>query len=177
MTAQLRLRPYPALLLLSAAFWLPALAYETRLQDGTRVQVDPRTNRATILDSRGGATPLWDGVHRLQDGSIVTIRSGVMVPNMGMVQSQRQLPTKAETPSADIDVDHACGELVHKVCGPANQCQGSQPCSAARQLQDMDAGERADLQHRGPDFTTATKCQEALRDPGFFAPCPGVARR
>jgi hypothetical protein len=176
MTAQ-SLRPLSALLLLSAALWLPALAYETRLQDGTQVQVDPRTNRVTILDKRGGATPLWDGVHRLLDGSIVTIRSGVMVPNMGMIQSQRELPTRSQIASGEVDPDHACSELVRKVCGPANQCQETQPCSAARQLQDMDTAERADVHHRGPDLTTATKCQEALRDAGFFSQCPAMARR
>jgi hypothetical protein len=162
-------------LLLTAAIALPALAYETRLQDGTRVQIDPRTNRATTFDNRGQSTALWDGVHRLQDGSIITIRSGVVIPNMGIVESQRRLPRQTEVP--EVDPDHACAELVRKVCGPANQCRASEPCSAATQLQEMDAAERADIRHNAAELDTPKKCQEALRDSGYFSPCSAAARR
>jgi hypothetical protein len=158
-----------AAMALSMTAWLPAgYAYETHLQDGTRLQVDPRTNRATALDSRGNATQLWDGVHRLEDGSIITIRSGVMVPNKGLLESQRPVAPSEVT---EINPDIACSELVGKVCGIGKECEASQPCSAARQLLDLDTQEHADVRHRAPVLATAAKCQEALRDPGFFAPC------
>jgi hypothetical protein len=177
MTAHGSLRLLPLLSLVAAAIALPALAYETRLQDGTRVQIDPRTNRATTFDNRGEGTVLWDGVHRLEDGSIITIRSGVVVPNVGMVESQRQPPRQTEVLPGEVDADHACAELVRKVCGSANQCRASEPCSAASQLQEMDAAERADVRHRGPELDTPRKCQEALRDSGYFFACSAAAQR
>ena len=56
----------------SAADW------SSDLQGGGTVSVDPDTRRATI--TRDGVTsPLWNGVHRLQDGSAMIINNGEVV--------------------------------------------------------------------------------------------------
>ena len=74
-------------------------SWQGRLQDGSRVEVDPRTNRPTVYNRQGVATQLWDGVHRLQDGSSITVRSGVMVPNTDVVQLRER--TRLARPFVD----------------------------------------------------------------------------
>jgi hypothetical protein len=51
-----------------------AAQWSAPLKDGGTVTVDPQTNRATVRRD-GVETQLWDGVHRLEDGSTLTIRS------------------------------------------------------------------------------------------------------
>ena len=57
-----------------------------RLSDGSGVEVDASTHRAWRLED-GRRTPLWDGVHRLEDGSVVIVRDGVAVPNPDMLET------------------------------------------------------------------------------------------
>lgn len=148
-----------------------ALAYEAQLQDGTNIQVDPRTNRVTS----GGGQQLWDGVHRLKDGSTITIRSGVVVPTVPMIQEKRR-PTdeEAEGPSR-AGVETICLQLVRQVCGLKDECATSESCVAAHQLLAMEDQERASGGWVDVQTYTSNKCQEMLGDRQFFAPCPGAA--
>jgi hypothetical protein len=54
-----------------AQYWTGTLA------DGTLVRVDPRNQRVEHFTPRG-ATQLWDGTHRLQDGSVIIVKDGVI---------------------------------------------------------------------------------------------------
>ena len=87
-------------LLLLLALVLPAhtqLAADPNftLQHGGVVTVDPDTNRATVTQ-RGVTTPLWDGTHRLEDGSVLIINRGVTVPNRAILDSRQLPPAEAE---------------------------------------------------------------------------------
>ena len=71
-------------ILLTAALGLSAISatavdWTSGLQGGGMVTVDPDTQRATV--TRDGVTsPLWNGVHRLQDGSAMIVNHGEVVP-------------------------------------------------------------------------------------------------
>lgn len=146
-------------------------SWENRLQTGNRIIVDSQTNQATMIDRQGGSTPLWDGVHRLQDGSTITIRKGVVVPNEGILEARRKplsqsSPLTPQSPSA-------CILLQRKTCGLYNECSNQEPCSLATQLVQF---EREALQESrtglGSRLTnTPEQCRKALRDREFFTPC------
>ena len=60
------------------------------MQGGGTVTVDPDTQRATI--TRDGVTSqLWNGVHRLQDGSVLIVNHGEVVPGE-TTNEPRRLP-------------------------------------------------------------------------------------
>jgi hypothetical protein len=113
------------------------------LQSGGVVTVDPDSNRATV--TRGGVTtPLWDGTHRLQDGSVLIINQGVTVPNRTILESRQLPPPEAEQwEGAPIAGYSPCEELARRVCGKENQCEEIEGCTLARQLLDMEQDERA----------------------------------
>ena len=67
--------------LLSGSVLAQAGAWQGQLKDGGQVQMDPQTRRPVVTTPQGVTTQLWDGVHRMQDGSTVTVRSGVAVPS------------------------------------------------------------------------------------------------
>jgi hypothetical protein len=148
-----------------------ALAYETQLQDGTKIQVDPRTNRVT---SGSGGQQLWDGVHRLKDGSTITIHSGVVVPTVPMIEDKRRPPDE-EAAGPRAGVETLCLQLVRQVCGPSDQCAASESCIAAHQLLAMEDEERASKGWVDVRTYTSNKCEEVLGDRQFFAPCPAAA--
>ncbi|WP_373509204.1 hypothetical protein, partial [Thiocapsa sp.] len=88
-----------AILLLCAA---PARADEpwtAPLQRGGQVEVDPRTNRP-VLTQDGRQTQLWDGVHRLEDGSVIRIEGGRVVPTTDMLVPS---PTPSESATTDAE--------------------------------------------------------------------------
>ena len=149
-----------------------ALAYETQLQDGTKIQVDPRTNRVT---SGSGGQQLWDGVHRLKDGSTITIRSGVVVPTVPMIEQKRRPGDEEAAGPSRTEVETTCLQLVRQVCGPKDQCSTSESCVAARQLLAMEDEERASNGWVDVHTYTSNKCEEVLGDRQFFAPCPASA--
>jgi hypothetical protein len=163
-----------------------------RLQGGGRVRVDPRTNRAVVEGPRGYETQLWDGVHRLRDGTELTVRNGRVVPNREMMDRRGITPepipggggvaagaAAGSAPPPAPATSDPCALLVRQACGPDGACADTTKCSAARQLVDMAAEERA----RGGGLQgltgTELKCRDALTD-SFFAPCApdaGAARR
>ena len=163
------------LLLTATPQWLQAAGWSAPLAGGGEVRVDPRTNRATIL--RGGVeTQLWDGAHRLQDGSTLIIRSGQAVPNAAILHSRQQAP-QAERPRAEqwIGVPivgySPCERLVRRVCGLSDECSGVTACDPARQLLEMEQQERK--ANDSPNYMThaSGQCQEAEQDKAFFISC------
>ena len=171
------------LLFTAAPQWSQAAGWSAPLVGGGEVRVDPRTNRATVL--RGGVeTQLWDGSHRLQDGSTIIIRSGQAVPNAAILGSRR-LPGQAERPRAEQWVGvpivgySPCERLVRRVCGLSQECSSVQACEPARQLLGMEQQERK--ANDNPNYMThaSGQCQEADQDKAFFVSCgqaiPGQA--
>jgi hypothetical protein len=146
-------------------------SWQSRLQDGSRVEVDPRTNRATVIGKSGVATPLWDGVHRLENGSTVTIREGIIVPNVGILESRRgQLPDQG---SFVVEGASPCIILQRKVCGLHDECGGKEACTQAKQLVQFDQEEIKE-RRTGSAFTfrqMPTQCRQGLQDESWFAAC------
>jgi hypothetical protein len=148
------------------------------LKGGGQVVVDPRTNRITV-QKNGVSTQLWDGVHRLQDGSSITVRSGQVVPNRQILRAreERGLPEEGEGTSAEMwigapIVGHSpCEKLVRRVCGEEQECAGNEGCPVARQLLGMEQQERAADPTPNRMTYASGQCQEADRDRQFFASC------
>ena len=170
--------------------------WQRQLRDGGEVRVDPRTNRAVVRRPDGYETQLWDGVHRLSDGTELTVRDGRVVPNQEMMRRRDFTPEPAltgepvpnpgiEGPTTALDVkppqsavldSSPCAVLVRQACGRDDACAEETKCRAARQLVDLAAEEKA--RSVDPQALTATelKCREALTD-SFFAPCEGAVSR
>ena len=109
--------------------------WATRLETGAGVRVDPSTNRA-VVNWRGAETQLWDGIHRLEDGSTLIVRDGRVVPNENILQARRA-PGPETTPSDWEGVPIAgyspCEQLVRKVwrCGTVLRTPGLRAREAA----------------------------------------------
>ena len=147
--------------------------WENRLQDGSRIQVDPATNRIMVFSRRGVATPLWDGVHRLADGSSITVRSGIMVPNTEVLE-RRQLPQRGVRKPGVQETYSPCRQLVRKVCGLHDECADHPVCGPAKQLlraQQEEVPEADPSALADPGALTVRQCEEALRDEEFFVAC------
>lgn len=166
-------RKFAVLIPLMLVFTVQA-EWSSRLEAGGEVNVDPRTNRATITRD-GVTTPAWDGVHQLQDGSTLTIRAGQAVPNQEILRA-RQQPPPAVTDQASAWVGtpivgfSPCEQLVRRVCGKNQGCEAEPACKPARQLLDMEEEERSG----SPQNMTYSsgQCMEALKDSEFFGQCP-----
>lgn len=150
---------------LSAALMVTAAAGEPwrgRLQGGGEVWVDPETHRA-MGGFDGVERPLWDGVHRLEDGSTVIIRDGIAVPTEPMYEAWR----RAERPRPVL-AERYCEQLVRKTCGFDDACSSTAACVRARSLRTDAARER----HQGrsaaqPPTAAVERCRQALDDPAF----------
>ena len=175
--------PYVMILtlrLLACATWLLAgaalaqgPAWEGRLQDGGRLRVDPTTRRATVVSPQGLPSQLWDGVHRLEDGSTVTVHSGIIVPTLQMVEPPLPAPVLAESPSP-------CLVLLRKACGLHDECREQESCAHAAQLVKIERDEQ--LEYKGSTFAgtgqleTHLHCEQALGDQEFFKACSRAQR-
>lgn len=144
--------------------------WTTRLQGGGEVRVDPTTNRATIV-KHGVEKPLWDGVHRREDGSTLIIRSGVVVPNVEILEARDQ-PSES-WPVRRIVGYSPCERLRTEVCGKANECANRPGCAAAGQLLEMEEHERQVSGNSNFTTYTSNQCQRAQGDREFFAICGG----
>lgn len=152
--------------LLSAGSWTGTL------NDGSVLKVDPTTRRA-MRYYNGGMAPIWDGTHRLEDGSVVIVRDGQAVPTEDMLNSWVAEP--GATPKMR---ERYCDQLVRKVCGFQNECARSQACVLARQLLRMER----DQQRRSPvgagprpHTQSSGECFDALANAAFpacSAPAP-----
>jgi hypothetical protein len=158
-----------------AACAVTAAEWSSPLRGGGTVTVNPDTNRATVTKD-GVTTQLWQGTHRLQDGSVLIInRGGVAVPNESIVQS-RQLPPPETEEWQDIQIVgySPCEKLVRRVCGKEDQCAGAEACDPSRQLLAMEKQERDASDNRNLMSYTSGQCLKALRDGEFFIACrPG----
>jgi len=136
------------------------------MEDGSVVRIDPESNQATRFSGEG-AVQLWDGVHRMQDGSTVTVKDGVVTSRSG---GQADTPVFAPAPSDPGLAPSACVALEIKVCGFYGECRESPACSPARQLMELERSEA--WQNRGESANqTTAQCMEALQNDAFFAPC------
>lgn len=152
-----------------------AQQWQNRLQGGGDVRVDVSTNRATVTEN-GVTVPLWDGVHRLEDGSSLTVRSGIVVPNEGILDARHPPPPEeqavAPPPGQAVSTQYTtCVRLVYKVCGAQDQCLAHPGCSPSKQLLAMEREEMKQSQYSTSMTYTSWKCDEALRDEAFFTPC------
>jgi hypothetical protein len=163
----MRYRKLTVLVLLAAAtLHASALAaqpmIERTLMDGSLVRIDPETGKGRIVTPRGAEAMLWNGVHKLRDGSTIIVRDGVVVPDKPMIGARRAVP---EPVTAE-----PCAELERKVCGPAGGCADSQPCRLARDLVEFQGRDRADGRLEAVE-RTAAQCRQALRQADSFPAC------
>jgi hypothetical protein len=150
-----------------------AASWQAELEDGRQISVDPKTNRAVIVSGAGQGAPLWDGVHRLSDGGVVTVRSGLMVPNEAVIALREGA---VEPPAGEVlDGDDSCDALVLLTCGMDDECADSEPCELARQLRGMQwavgAGDSAEGRAWAQD-----RCRQGLADPQSFPNCTSVTK-
>ncbi|GMQ87714.1 MAG: hypothetical protein BMS9Abin08_0920 [Gammaproteobacteria bacterium] len=162
-------------LLIAFAGGLQAAQWSAPLKSGGTVTVDPQTNRATVRRN-GVETQLWDGVHQLEDGSTLTVRSGTAVPNQDILRA-RQLPSHPEPAEtgpwsgAPIVGYSPCEQLVRRVCGVNQTCSSAKACGPAKQLLNMEQTERE--ANASPDYMTPAsgQCQQADKDRAYFVTC------
>ncbi|MCB1869047.1 MAG: hypothetical protein KDI43_11075 [Gammaproteobacteria bacterium] len=157
-----------AIFIFSYATQSPAQSWTKGLEDGGVVSVDPRTNKATIYTGKG-TTQLWDGTHRLNDGSVIIVRDGIVTSGAGSVAPLAAEAAADDESSAPL-ASSACVELVIKVCGFSGECRNEPGCSPARQLMQLEKDEAWQTQSKGPNETSA-QCREALKNESFFARC------
>jgi hypothetical protein len=158
---------------LTALILLPANAagWTSILEDGSTVTVDPETNRATV-NRNGVETQLWDGAHRMQDGSSLITNHGIAVPNESIIESRRPPPPKTEEwQDVNIVGYSPCEQLVRQVCGQQDQCADVEACDLARQLLEMETQERNDSSNRNLMTYTSGQCLKAIRDKANFGIC------
>ncbi|TVQ93756.1 MAG: hypothetical protein EA400_01955 [Chromatiaceae bacterium] len=147
-----------------------AESWQGALQRGGTLTVDPGSRRA-LIEQDGRERPLWDGVHRLEDGSTVTIRDGIAVPTAAMLDTWRGGPVPAAT-----YIDRYCQQLVRKTCGFDNACNHGAACLRARTLLAAEGREQRDLPLTAgshPQTDTSGRCRAALAEPDFTA-CPSL---
>lgn len=136
------------------------------LQDGSVLKVDPDSRRP-MRYYNGGVAPIWDGTHRLENGSVVIVRDGAIVPTEGM------LDRWAAQPGARPGMrERYCDQLVRKVCGFKHECSASGSCTLARQLLRMEREEQRRASFDAGPFphTESTRdCSDALTNAAFPA--------
>jgi hypothetical protein len=149
-----------------AGLWtqVGAESWQSNLKSGGVVQVDPQTHKPTIY-YRGGSTQLWDGVHELDDGSVLIVRDGVAVPDESMLQTWQ-----GEPPRTAMERDTLCKRLIRKACGLNGECAGARACGLARQLERM-AREEARRAPYGQVPASQEECRKGLADDSLFPAC------
>jgi hypothetical protein len=159
-----------ALWLLGLPLWLAASGFATAaswtgtLNDGSVIKVDPTTHRA-MRYYNGGVAPLWNGTHRLEDGSVVIVHEGQAVP------TEEMMGVWAAEPGAQPEMrERYCTQLVRKVCGFHGECGSAQACVLANQLLRME-GEEQRRKPPGagahPQTEASGQCIDALSNPAF----------
>lgn len=141
-----------------------AAAWTSGLPDGAEIRVDPDTHRAWRVQGEQ-AVPMWDGVHRLEDGSVVIIREGTAVPSEAMLDAWQRDGPEQEDRGAD-----PCRQLEDRVCGRHLDCRETAACLQARSLANRarEAARRLPYGAGAPE-AELTACREALADPAFPA--------
>jgi len=150
---------------------LPVHAWTGALPQGGELRVDPDTRRAWRVEG-DTARPMWDGVHRLEDGSVVIIRDGTAVPSEQMLNAWESRPERVDELEG-----RPCEQLERRVCGPGDECRASAGCLNARRLLNLEreAQRRAPFDAGArPETEVADQCRAALADPAFPACSKGV---
>lgn len=136
-------------------------SWQGKLQDGSHISIDSNTNKVT-RNAKGETTPLWDGVHRLENGAVIIVRDGVVVKDRMIIDVQREQERDR--------LNAACMQLVKKVCGMHNECDDDPACDPARQLLAMEQNE-LNSSWSGVILESSTHCLEALGNESFFRAC------
>lgn len=149
-----------------------AETWHTYLRDGGILHVDPHSNRATVTTPQGFTGPLWDGVHQLENGATVTVRSGVIVPNQAVLAMRPDESLQRPPPFVEQN-SYRCELLVSKACGRTGACADTEACDLARQLLDMHREDQQRPMLRYGAFGTPgdEQCREALNDAVWFPSC------
>jgi hypothetical protein len=148
-------------LILPLAVLADATSWQGKLQDGSHISIDSSTNKVT-RSAEGEATPLWDGVHKLDNGAVIIVRDGVIVKDRVIIDAQREQERDR--------LNAACMQLVKKVCGMHNECDAHPACDPARQLLAMEQNE-LNSSWSGVILESSTHCLEALGNETFFNIC------
>ena len=149
-----------------------AAGWTAGMQGGGTVSIDPDTRRATV--TRDGVTaPLWNGVHRLQDGSILIVNHGEVVPGEHAASPPRQLPPPdtADWEGVMIVGYSPCEKLAHQVCGRQNECAAVEACHSSQQLLSMEQDERTRADDGSRMTYTSGQCLGASKDVEYFSAC------
>jgi hypothetical protein len=155
------------LLLVFGACCAPLAAdnWQGRLQSGAGISVDPQTHRV-LRDDGGNARPMWDGVHRLEDGSTIIVRDGIAIPTEQMYRAW-----KGEVRPRPAFEARFCNQLVRKTCGFDLGCNNSASCLRARSMLSDEARAQQSLPASAgvhPQTEAGERCRTALRDPAFM---------
>jgi hypothetical protein len=156
----------------ATTFAQPAAGWSRSTSQGAAISIDQATNKATITGPNGTQTPLWDGVHRLEDGRSLTVRSGVVVPDVEMSSTRHDLvPPIAEDPTGVSP----CVALVRRACGIRGECAGQTACDLAGQLMQFETEERRERPGT-PPTVLLQQCRDALTNPTSFPACAANAK-
>jgi hypothetical protein len=148
-------------LILPLAVLADTSSWQGKLQDGSYIAIDSNTNKVT-RSAEGEIAPLWDGVHKLDNGAVIIVHDGVVVKDRVIIEAQQEQERDR--------LNAACMQLVKKVCGMHNECDSYPACDPARQLLAM---ERSELNSSwsGAMLESSTHCLEALSNESFFQAC------
>ena len=155
-----------------SALTVAAEGWTSSLMGGGVVTVDPDTQRAMVTRD-GVTTQLWNGVHRMQDGSVLIVNQGEVVPGVPATSPLHQLPPpEAEDREGALIAGHSpCEQLTHYVCGPHDECATAEACGASRQLLAMEQQERARAADPSRMTYTSVQCLKARNDMTYFSTC------
>lgn len=140
-------------------------SWHGRLQTGAAISVDPETHR--VMRDDAGARPMWDGVHRLEDGSTIIINDGIAIPTEQMYRAWEG----GVRPEPVFETRY-CNQLVRKTCGFDLACNNSASCLRARSMLSDEARQQQSLPASAgvyPQTETGERCRTALGDPAFVA--------
>ena len=160
-TLRLKALWHTAVLILAASQALADQPWERTLQNGSQVSVNPNTGKATVVTPQGAKTMLWDGVHKLENGSTIIVRDGVVVPDVPMAGARHEVPTPTTRKTAP-----PCVVLERTTCGLGGECAQSEACRLSRQLLKFESEEVP-----GSLSEATAQCREALGQKDTFQPC------
>jgi hypothetical protein len=138
-----------------AAEWQPL----PTTQQGYELRYDPQTSRVETRVN-GQVRPMWDGVHRLENGQVLRIQNGIAVRDETVMQTESHPQSLREEVST-------CRRLVRRSCGLGGTCSHSESCRHASQLLSFHNEAKFGDRHK-----IESQCLEALDDTAFFKPCP-----
>lgn len=146
-----------------------AETWHAELVNGSKAQADSQT-RKPIVNLDGNSTQLWDGVHTLEDGSIIIVQNGVIIPNEAIYHAWSAADN---LPQTELTLNE-CEILTRRVCGLKNSCTDHKACSLAQQLQKL--WETAPDAVNGLSLTGKNECHKALANSTAFPPCEKEAK-